>query len=108
MKLLASLEQGKVFRKDTSIKWKCRNCGYVHEAGEAPLKCPVCAHARSDFEIWARITEPIFLTVFSSTFGWRSGMSHRPGRSSPAAGIRQGSLRSAPSPSPGSPRRIRW
>jgi rubrerythrin len=52
MKLLASLEQGKVFVKDAPIKWKCRNCGYVHESSEAPLKCPVCAHARSFFEIW--------------------------------------------------------
>ncbi|MDD1665895.1 MAG: rubrerythrin family protein, partial [Methanomicrobiales archaeon] len=52
MKLLASLEQGKVFRKDAPIKWKYRNCGYVHESSEAPLKCPVCAHARSYFEVW--------------------------------------------------------
>jgi rubrerythrin len=51
-KLLASLEQGKVFVKDAPIKWKCRNCGHVLEAKEAPLKCPVCAHARSYFEVW--------------------------------------------------------
>ena len=51
-KLLASVEQGKVFKKDTSIKWKCRNCGYVHEGTEAPTRCPVCDHAKSYFEVW--------------------------------------------------------
>jgi len=51
-KLLVNVEQDKVFKKDTSIKWKCRNCGYVYEDSEAPEKCPVCDHARSYFEVW--------------------------------------------------------
>jgi rubrerythrin len=51
-KLLASVEQGKVFKKDSPIKWKCRNCGYVFEASETPGKCPVCQHPRSFFEVW--------------------------------------------------------
>ena len=51
-KLLANIEQSKVFKKDESIKWKCRNCGYVLEGSEAPEKCPVCQHARSYFEVW--------------------------------------------------------
>jgi rubrerythrin len=51
-KLLANLEQSKVFNKDTPIKWKCRNCGYVFEGSEAPEKCPVCDHPRSFFEVW--------------------------------------------------------
>ena len=51
-KLLANIEQGKVFKKDSPIKWKCRNCGYVFEGTEAPTKCPVCDHARSYFEVW--------------------------------------------------------
>jgi len=51
-KLLANVVQGRVFKKDTSIKWKCRNCGYVHEGKEAPESCPVCDHARSYFEVW--------------------------------------------------------
>jgi len=29
-KLLANIKKGKVFKKDTVVKWKCRNCGYVH------------------------------------------------------------------------------
>jgi len=52
LKLLESIKQGKVFKKDSPIKWKCRNCGYVFEGREAPEKCPVCAHARSYFEVW--------------------------------------------------------
>jgi len=51
-KLLASVEQGRVFKKDSSTKWKCRNCGYVYEGKEAPDQCPVCEHARSYFEVW--------------------------------------------------------
>jgi rubrerythrin len=51
-KLLANVEQGKVFKKDSPIMWKCRNCGHVFEGTEAPDKCPVCHHERSYFEVW--------------------------------------------------------
>lgn len=51
-KLVESLEQGKVFKKDQPIKWKCRNCGYVFEGTEAPEKCPVCTHPKAYFEVW--------------------------------------------------------
>ena len=52
LKLLSNVEQNKVFKKDAPIKWKCRNCGYVHEGPEAPEKCPVCQHSRSFYEVW--------------------------------------------------------
>jgi rubrerythrin len=52
LKLLESVTQSKVFKKDAPVKWKCRNCGFVLEAAEAPLKCPVCEHSRSYFEVW--------------------------------------------------------
>ena len=51
-KLLSNIEQGKVFKKDSIIKWKCRNCGHVFEGSEAPEKCPVCAHTKRYFEVW--------------------------------------------------------
>jgi rubrerythrin len=51
-KLLANVEQGKVFKKDSPTMWKCRNCGYVFEGSQAPEKCPVCQHARSYYEVW--------------------------------------------------------
>jgi len=48
--LLKNIEEGKVFKKDISIKWRCRNCGYIHEGDEALEKCPACAHPRAYFE----------------------------------------------------------
>ncbi len=52
--LIVNLENNMVFKRDTVVKWKCRNCGYVHEGTEAVEKCPACAHGRAYFEIWAR------------------------------------------------------
>ncbi len=52
--LIGNLENDMVFKRDTVVKWKCRNCGYVHEGTEAVEKCPACAHERAYFEIWAR------------------------------------------------------
>jgi rubrerythrin len=51
-KLLANVEEGKVFKKDKVTMWKCRNCGHVFEGSEAPEKCPVCDHAQAYFEVW--------------------------------------------------------
>lgn len=53
LKLLANMRQDRVFKKDAPIKWKCRNCGYVHEGSEAPSPCPVCSHEQSYFEVWS-------------------------------------------------------
>jgi rubrerythrin len=52
LKLLENVTMGTVFKKDHPIKWKCRECGYVHEGKEAPSTCPVCIHPRSYFEVW--------------------------------------------------------
>jgi len=51
--LLKNVKEGKVFKKDSSVKWHCRNCGYVFEGKEVPDKCPVCKHPRAHFEILA-------------------------------------------------------
>ena len=50
-KLLKNLKEGKVFKKDAVVKWKCRNCGYLHEGKEAPEECPACAHPRAYYEL---------------------------------------------------------
>lgn len=50
-KLLKNIKEGKVFKKDTAVKWKCRNCGYVHEGKEAPDICPACAHPQGFYEL---------------------------------------------------------
>jgi rubrerythrin len=51
-KLLDTLERSGTFKKAVPEHWKCRNCGYVHESSEAPLKCPVCSHPRAYFELY--------------------------------------------------------
>ena len=51
LKLLKNIEEEKVFKKDEKVRWKCRNCGYVHEGKGAPEKCPACLHPKSYFEI---------------------------------------------------------
>ncbi|MCK4645832.1 MAG: rubrerythrin family protein [Candidatus Aminicenantes bacterium] len=51
--LLDNLNNNTVFMKDKIVKWRCRNCGYIHEGNEAPEECPACAHARSYFELLA-------------------------------------------------------
>jgi rubrerythrin len=49
--LLSNVEAGKVFRKDTSVVWRCINCGYLHEDLNAPEVCPACAHPQSYYEL---------------------------------------------------------
>ena len=52
LKLFENVTQNKVFKKDSEIQWKCRNCGYVHSSSEVPDECPVCKHAQAYFEVW--------------------------------------------------------
>ncbi|MDO9516581.1 MAG: rubrerythrin family protein [Methanosarcinaceae archaeon] len=52
--LIENIENGLVFKRDTVTKWKCRNCGYVHEGTQSVEKCPACAHERAYFEVWAQ------------------------------------------------------
>ena len=40
------LENNKLFVSDAECKWMCLNCGYVVDAKEAPMVCPVCQHDR--------------------------------------------------------------
>lgn len=51
-KLLKNVKEKKVFRKDAPVKWKCRNCGYVHEGNEAPKVCPACKHPQAHYEVF--------------------------------------------------------
>ena len=50
-KLLKNIKEGTVFKRDRAVKWRCRNCGYVHEGNEAPGTCPACAHPQSYYEL---------------------------------------------------------
>lgn len=51
-KLIENVAGGTVFKKDGKVYWKCRNCGHVLEASEAPALCPVCDHEQKYFELW--------------------------------------------------------
>ncbi|RLD89776.1 MAG: rubrerythrin family protein [Bacteroidetes bacterium] len=50
-KLYQNLDEGKVFEREGTLVWKCRNCGYLHEGKKAPKICPACLHPQSYFEI---------------------------------------------------------
>ena len=50
-KLLENVEQGNVWKKDAPVRWKCNNCGYVHEGPEPPSKCPACLVEKNEFEV---------------------------------------------------------
>jgi len=51
--LLKNIQEGAVFKKSAPVKWRCRNCGFVHEGPEAPVECPACAHPQAHFELLA-------------------------------------------------------
>lgn len=49
--LASNIEAGRVFKRDGTNVWQCRNCGYFHEGNEAPELCPACAHEQAYFEL---------------------------------------------------------
>lgn len=51
--LLKNVEDGKVFKKDAPVVWKCRNCGYIHQGAAALPVCPACVHPQAHFELLA-------------------------------------------------------
>ena len=51
LKLVENLSRGEVFTKNGNVRWKCRECGYVHEGAKAPAACPTCKKPQSYFEI---------------------------------------------------------
>ena len=49
--LAANIEAGRVFKRDSVVTWRCRNCGYLHEGTAALNVCPACAHPQAHFEL---------------------------------------------------------
>jgi rubrerythrin len=49
--LAANIEAGRVFKRDASVTWRCRNCGYLHVGTSAPELCPACVHPQAHFEL---------------------------------------------------------
>ena len=52
-KLIEAVQSKTVFKKSQKALWKCRNCGRVVEAVEAPAVCPTCQHPQAYFELFA-------------------------------------------------------
>ncbi|HTX88920.1 MAG TPA: rubrerythrin family protein [Bacteroidales bacterium] len=52
-KLLANVEENKVFERGEKVFWICRKCGHVHFGTKALNNCPVCDHPMSYFELKA-------------------------------------------------------
>jgi rubrerythrin len=52
-KLISNIAGNEVFKKKTTVKWHCANCGYVYEGPEAPKECPACKHPQAYYEVLA-------------------------------------------------------
>lgn len=50
-KLAKQLEANTLFKRDRMVTWKCRNCGFIIYAFEAPTVCPVCFKPQGWFKI---------------------------------------------------------
>jgi rubrerythrin len=48
--LAKNIEEGRVFKREKKITWRCRNCGYVHTGEKAAECCPACDHPQAHFE----------------------------------------------------------
>jgi rubrerythrin len=49
---LENVNKTKVFKKEKATKWRCRNCGFIHEGTDALEVCPACQHPKAYFEIY--------------------------------------------------------
>lgn len=51
LKLMRIVHENKIFTAESVVRWKCRNCGFLIDAKEAPQKCKVCKQSQAFFEI---------------------------------------------------------
>ncbi len=49
--LARNVEEGRVFAREETTVWQCRNCGFIYEGTQAPETCPACAHPQAYFEV---------------------------------------------------------
>jgi len=49
--LAANINAGIVFKREETVVWRCRNCGYLHDGTDAPEECPACEHPQAHFEL---------------------------------------------------------
>ena len=46
-----NIKEGRVFVREQSVTWRCRNCGCTLDGQSAPESCPACAHPKAYFEL---------------------------------------------------------
>jgi rubrerythrin len=49
--LAENIRGGRVFSRQEEVFWRCRNCGYLHQAKQAPEVCPACVYPQAYFEL---------------------------------------------------------
>lgn len=54
-KLLAQTEGKTLFKKEKSVAWVCRKCGFVHAGEKPPEECPACSHPKNFFELLCEV-----------------------------------------------------
>ncbi len=47
--LADAIADGTILKKKEKIRWRCANCGYIHEGESPPDKCPACDHPKGYF-----------------------------------------------------------
>jgi len=55
LSLKRNLDNSMVFKRDSKVVWRCRNCGYMHEGDAAPDECPACKHEQAYFEVFGEV-----------------------------------------------------
>ncbi len=45
------IEDDTVFKRETEVRWHCRNCGYTEVSKNAPDPCPACNHPQAHFDV---------------------------------------------------------
>ena len=49
--VLANIDAGRVYTRDSDVVWRCRNCGFIHTGREALEVCVACLHPKAHFEL---------------------------------------------------------
>ncbi|MBU0504684.1 MAG: rubrerythrin [bacterium] len=49
-KLLDMVTNDNVYQRETTVRWTCSKCGFVHDGKTPPGKCPCCKHPKEYFQ----------------------------------------------------------
>ncbi len=52
LKLADNIKNDEVFKRSSTVKWICSNCGLVYEGKSALEICPACLYPKSYFELY--------------------------------------------------------